>query len=279
VRITVTGAGGMLGRAVVREARARGLDVTALDRSACDVTDAVAVNDCIARVEPDVIVHCAAYTRVDDAEAEPDAAHLVNAQATQHVARAAAGCGALLIYPSTDYVFNGAASEPYPPDAPTSPINEYGRSKLAGEAAAAQARRHLIVRTSWLYGADGRNFVTTMIDRARAGDAVRVVDDQRGAPTCTRDLARMMLTLAEADAPAGIYHATNAGDTTWYGFAQHIFAEAGIDVPMEPTTSSAFSRPARRPAYSVLDCAKTYTITGSAPHWREALHAALPTLL
>jgi len=265
----------MLARAVIAEAQGAGNTVAALDRASLDVTDALAVMRTITAQRPDVVVQCAAYTRVDDAEHEPEVADLVNAHAAGHVADAAAACGAIFVYPSTDYVFDGSASAPYAPMQPPAPVSAYGRSKLSGEAAAARAGRYHVVRTSWLYGAGGRNFVSTMLQLGRAGKPLRVVDDQCGSPTWTVDLARMILRLVERDAPSGIYHATNAGHTTWYGFAREIFRRAGIAADVTPVTSAEFPRPARRPSWSVLDCAGTYAITGAAPPWQAALDRAL----
>jgi dTDP-4-dehydrorhamnose reductase len=274
VRVLVTGAGGMLARALVRDAAARGHNVVSLGRADLDVTDAGAVRAAVLGARPDVVVQCAAYTRVDDAEADEAAAFAVNAAATGHVADACTEAGARLVYPSTDYVFDGSATEPYAADAPTSPINAYGRSKLAGELAAARADT-LVVRTSWLYGPDGRNFVSTILARARAGAPLRVVDDQKGAPTSTLSLAAVMLDLLERDAPPGIWHATDRGRTTWYGFATAALALAGVDADITPCSTADFPTPARRPAWSVLDCSRTYALVGEPPEWRDALAVAL----
>lgn len=272
MNVLVTGAGGMLARAVLSELSDRGHSVVPLDRAALDVTDGSAVEAAVMEARPDAVVQCAAYTRVDDAETEEAQALAVNAHSTAHVARACRLAGARLVYPSTDYVFDGAASEPIPPDAPTSPINAYGRTKLAGERAAAEADA-LVVRTSWLYGAGGRHFVGTMVDLARAGRPLRVVTDQRGAPTWTGSLAAMIATLLERRAPAGVYHATNAGDATWLELARAALELAGVEADIGPATSAEFVRPAARPAWSVLDCTRTYALTGPAPHWRDALAA------
>ncbi|HEX6693551.1 MAG TPA: dTDP-4-dehydrorhamnose reductase [Longimicrobiales bacterium] len=278
MKIAVTGAGGMLAHDLMAAAARQGEDVIAFDHGALDVTDADAVATALGGAAPDVIAHCAAYTRVDDAEDSEESANLVNGRGTLHVARAAKACGALFIYPSTDYVFDGSSAIPYGVDVATSPLNAYGRSKLQGEHAAAAAGRFMVVRTSWLYGSHGRNFVRTMLDRGRAGAPLRVVDDQRGSPTWTVDLAAMILGLVRRDAPSGIYHATNAGDTTWYGFARSIFDVAGITADLQPVSSSEYPQRALRPAYSVLDCTRTYSVTGPARHWRDALTAALPGL-
>lgn len=275
MRILITGAAGMLARAARAEFLARGHQVEALDRTALDVTDAAAVHDAVVALQPDVVLQCAAYTRVDDAERDESRAHLVNASATAHLAAACRAVGARLVYPSTDYVFDGRATSPYTPDARTAPLGAYGRTKLAGEGAATSAGSYLVVRTSWLYGAGGRNFVSTILERGGRGEALRVVADQRGSPTWTGDLARTIATLLEREAPSGVYHATNRGETTWYGLAVEALRVAGLDAQVTPVTTAEFPRPAPRPAYSVLDCTSTEAVTGAIPEWREALAAAL----
>lgn len=275
MKVVLTGAAGMLARAVRGEFERRGHEVVALDRAALDVTDASMVERTLAAVRPDVVIQCAAYTAVDHAEREENRARLVNAEATQHVARACRRVGARLVYPSTDYVFDGQSREPYRPDHPTAPINAYGRSKLAGEDAAREAGDYLIVRTSWLYGAGGRNFVATMLERARAGGPLRVVDDQRGSPTWTGTLAATSAELLERGAPTGVYHASNRGETTWYGLAKAALQLAGVEAEITPVSTSEFPRPAARPAYSVLDCSKTEAVVGEIAAWQEALRVAI----
>jgi dTDP-4-dehydrorhamnose reductase len=275
MKVLVTGAGGMLARALLHELVSRGHEAVGLRRQDLDVTSADAVSAAIEGARPDAVVQCAAYTKVDDAESHEAPAFAVNADATANVARACRSVGARLVYPSTDYVFDGSAVVPYTPDTPVAPINAYGRSKLAGEVAAREAGDALIVRTSWLYGPGGRNFVDTILTRARAGAPLRVVNDQRGAPTATPDLARMLVLLLERDAPAGVYHATNAGETTWYGLACAALEIAGVTAQIEPCGSGEFVTAARRPMYSVLDCSGTYDVTGPAPHWREGLDGVL----
>jgi dTDP-4-dehydrorhamnose reductase len=180
------------------------------------------------------------------------------------------------VYPSTDYVFSGAQQRPYQPDDATGPLNAYGRSKLAGEhAVSGLAERHLIVRTSWLYGAGGRNFVSTILQRARAGEPLQVVNDQHGSPTWTRDLAGVVFRLLEAGAPAGIYHACNSGSTTWYGLACAALHVADINTSVKPVATSEFPRRAARPSYSVLDCSETAALVGPLRPWRDALAAAI----
>jgi dTDP-4-dehydrorhamnose reductase len=271
----ITGGNGMLAQALANALDAGGHEAVPFDRAALDVTDAAAVHAAVLAIRPEAVVQCAAYTRVDDAEREETAAARVNADAVAHVAAACREVRARLVYPSTDYVFDGMARMPIPPDAPTSPINAYGRSKLAGEANAAMSGDALVVRTSWLYGRGGKNFVSTVLGRARAGHPLRVVDDQVGAPTWTHSLSTMIVGLLEAAAPAGVYHATNAGSTTWYGLACAAVETVGIEASIMPVYSAEFVTPAVRPSYSVLDCTATYAVVGDAPQWRDALATAI----
>ena len=274
MKILITGGTGMLARAVIARGRAAGHEVVALSSAELDVTDAAAVERTIGKVAPALVVQCAAYTRVDDAETESELAHAINADGTAHVARACNDVGAKFVYPSTDYVFNGSGDAPYRPDHPTAPVNAYGRSKLAGEEAARSAQQHVIVRTSWLYGAGGKNFVSTMIRRARAGDPLRVVNDQRGCPTWTVDLADGLLQLAD-QAPSGVYHYSNAGVATWYDLACRTLELAGIRADLQPTSSDSYKTRAARPAYSVLDCSRSEPFTGRIRAWDVALAEAL----
>jgi dTDP-4-dehydrorhamnose reductase len=274
MKLVITGAGGMLAQAVTSQVRQRGHTVVLADRAQLDVTDAKAVAHFITREHPDAVIQCAAYTRVDAAEREEVQALAVNAGGTAHVASACSSINACLLYPSSDYVFDGSAQRAYRPDDTTHPLNVYGSSKLAGEEAARIADRHLIVRTSWLYGAGGRNFVRTILERARAKEPLRVVDDQIGSPTWTQDLAGTLITLLELNAPAGVYHACNRGETTWYGLACAALELAGLETSITATKTDAARRPLR-PAYSVLDCSATEAITAPLPHWRDALALAL----
>lgn len=272
----VTGAGGMLGTDVV--ARLDG--AVAPGRGELDLTDAGAVREALRRHRPEVVVNCAAWTAVDDAEAHEDAALAVNGTAVEALVAGCAEIGAKLVQVSTDYVFDGTATEPYPEDAPTAPVNAYGRTKLAGEAAVLGYERGYVVRTAWLYGAHGPSFVRTMARLAGERDTVEVVDDQAGQPTWTGDLADRIIALARAGAPAGAYHGTSAGRTTWYGLAREVFALLGLDpARVRPTTSERFVRPAPRPAFSVLGHGR-WAAAGLAPmrDWRDALHAAWPSL-
>lgn len=274
MRVLVTGANGMLGRDL-QEALV-GHAVTSLGRADLDVTDADAVDAAVSG--HDAVVNCAAYTKVDDAEAHEAEAYAVNATGPANLAAACARRGARLVTISTDYVFDGTATSPYEEDRPRDPLNAYGRTKAAGEELA--LRRHpggtYVVRTAWLYGAHGPNFARTMLQLAASRDAWSVVDDQVGQPTWTADLAAQIVRLLDSEAPAGVYHGTNSGQATWYEFARAVLEEAGLDPErIQPTDSSAFVRPAPRPAYSVL-AHGAWARAGLAPMrpWREALRAA-----
>ncbi|GAA2422086.1 dTDP-4-dehydrorhamnose reductase [Actinomadura vinacea] len=272
----VTGAGGMLGTDLV--ARLGG-DAVALTRADLDLRDAAAVRAAVLRHRPSTVVNCAAWTAVDDAESAEDAALAVNGTAVAALAGACAEAGATLVQISTDYVFDGRADRPYAEDAPTAPVNAYGRTKLAGERAAAEAGAY-IVRTAWLYGAHGPNFVKTMVRLAAERDTVGVVDDQVGQPTWAGDLADRIVALAASGAPPGVYHGTGSGRTTWYGLTREIFALLGLDPDrVRPVTSAEFPRPAPRPAFSVLGH-DGWARAGLPPmrDWRDALHAAWPEL-
>jgi len=231
---------------------------------------------------PSVMVNCAAWTAVDDAESHEDEALRVNGDGAANLAAAAAKAGAILVQLSTDYVFDGQAASPYAEDATTGPRSAYGRTKLAGERAVLETLPDsgYVVRTAWLYGEHGNSFVRTMIRLARKGNPVDVVTDQAGQPTWTADLAAQILALVASGAPAGVYHGTASGETTWYGLAQEVFDLQGAGRGLVcPTTSDAFKRPAPRPAYSVLghDAWKTAGIPPIA-HWRDGLHRAFPAI-
>ncbi|MBX3089369.1 MAG: dTDP-4-dehydrorhamnose reductase [Cryobacterium sp.] len=230
-----------------------GARVTALGRSELDITDPSAVNSAVA--SHDVVINCAAFTKVDDAESREPEAFAINATGAANLARAAAAESARLIQVSTDYVFNGRAASPYSEDSPRNPVSAYGRTKAEGERLALELNpgRTLIVRTAWLFGAHGPNFVKTMLRLAAERESLTVVDDQVGQPTWTRDVALQIKRLIEADVAKGIYHATSSGRTSWFGFARAIFELAGLDPKrISPISSAEFVRPAPRPAFSVL---------------------------
>ncbi|MEV6942925.1 dTDP-4-dehydrorhamnose reductase [Streptomyces sp. NPDC051172] len=283
----ITGAGGMLGKDLLARLAADGVPSVALTRGDLDITDPEAVHEAVAEHEPDVVVNCAAWTAVDDAETQEAEALRINGDGPRHLAAACAKTGARLLQVSTDYVFAGDGASPYAEDAPTAPRSAYGRTKLAGEQAVLTALPDAghVVRTAWLYGAGGGNFVRTMIKLEGVKDTLDVVDDQRGQPTWTVDLADRLVRLGQSalagTAPAGIYHGTSGGETTWYGLTREIFRLLGADPErVRPTTSAAFVRPAPRPAYSVLGHDR-WAAAGIEPirDWREALHEAFPALL
>ena len=282
-RWLVTGAGGMLGRDLVTAAGQRGHEVTGLARSQLDIAEQAAVRRALAQWQPAVVVNCAAWTAVDDAEAREGEALAVNGVAVAGLAAACAAQGAALVQLSTDYVFDGQGARPYPEDAEPGPRTAYGRTKLAGEQAVLgqPGLAGYVVRTAWLYGAHGRNFVATMIAKARAGADVQVVDDQHGQPTWTMDVATQIAALIEAGGPPGIYHATSSGATTWFGLAQEVFRLLGADpARVTPIRTAALARPAPRPAYSVLGH-DAWGRAGLAPigNWQPALQRAFPALL
>ncbi|WP_456847209.1 dTDP-4-dehydrorhamnose reductase [Cellulomonas sp. P5_C6] len=271
MRWLVTGAAGMLGSDVVDVLTARGEAVTTTDRRSLDVTDATAVEQ--ATSGHDVIVNCAAWTAVDDAESREPEAFATNALAAGYLARAARIHGATLVHVSTDYVVEGAAPDPIPEDAVPHPLSAYGRTKLAGEwAVRAEAPgRHLILRTAWLYGAGGPCFPKTILRVARERGAIGVVDDQVGQPTWTRDVAVQAVDAVLAGVPSGTYHATSAGRASWYEFARAVVEAGGLDPQIvTATTSGTLDRPAKRPAWSVLDHAAS-TAAGLTPigDWRD----------
>ena len=271
MRLLVTGAAGMLGRDVVRAAEAAGHDVVALGRRELDVCDPAAVDAAVRAGAPDAVVNCAAWTDVDGAEAEEAAATAVNGDAVAHLTAACAAADAHLVQVSTDYVFDGRASEPYVESSATGPLSAYGRSKLAGERAV-DLQRGAVVRASWLFGAGGGNFVATMLRLARERDTVTVVDDQVGFPTYTGHLAEALLRVATARA-TGILHAGGDEPCTWHDLARAIFDAAGLEVAVQRGRTADLGRPAPRPAYSVLG-----TERADAPRlapWRDGLHAYL----
>lgn len=277
MRLLVTGGRGQLGTDVALRARAAGWEVSAPGSSELDVTDASALDGALAGI--DVAINCAAYTAVDAAESAPDAAAAINDLGAGLVAAACAAHDARLIHVSTDYVFDGAAAAPYEPDDPTGPRSVYGRTKLAGERAVLGALPDAhVVRTAWVYGPHGKNFVATMARLEGERESVNVVDDQRGSPTCTGDLAVGLLELAaRSDVAGGVLHATAAGETTWCGLARAVFVELGADPErVRPTTTAEFPLPAPRPAYSVLSGA-AWAAAGliPLPDWRTALHRAV----
>jgi len=281
-RYLITGAAGMLGRdlqaALASAPHPEHRIVTPLTRLDLDITDPAACGEAIAG--HDVVLNAAAYTAVDDAETHEDAATLINATGAENLARASAAVGAVLVQYSTDYVFAGDAASPYPENAPLAPVSAYGRSKAEGErrARAAHPEATIVLRTAWLYGEHGPNFVNTMMRlyREREG-TLTVVNDQHGQPTWTRDLAEQTVRMLDAGVRSGTLHGTNAGATTWHGFARAIVENLGGDpATVMPTDSAQFARPARRPANSVLahDGWARLGLTPMRP-WRAALDDAM----
>jgi dTDP-4-dehydrorhamnose reductase len=289
--ILVAGKTGQLARCLAAEARRRDSALVALGRPELDLTGAESIAHVVAAHAPRAIVNAAAYTAVDKAEAEPALAMAVNRDGAEALAVAAARRGVPFIHVSTDYVFDGRNQAPYREDDVPCPLGAYGRSKLEGEAAVRAAYpAAVILRTSWVYSPFGQNFVATMLRLAATREKVQVVDDQHGAPTAAGDLARAILDLIEqltapqaADRIGGLYHLTNAGETTWYGFAGAIFAgwaRRGHRVPaLEPITTAQYPTPARRPANSRLDCGKIARVFGlRLPPWQTSLERCLDEL-
>lgn len=266
--ILVTGANGMLGHDLmaVLEGDVRGLDLPEID-----ITSLESVRRTLLTLKPAVIVNAAAYTDVDGCESNIDTALAVNGEGVGLLALTAREIGAKLVQISTDYVFDGSKGTPYLEDDLQKPLSVYGESKLAGEMNAAMAPDHLVVRTQWLYGIHGKNFVETMIRLGSEKSELTVVDDQIGSPTFTKDLALAIKALIEKGC-SGTYHAANSGFCSWNGFARAIFEEQGRSVTVNPMTTEELNRPARRPLYSTLDCSKLTADTGFVPRpWREAL--------
>jgi dTDP-4-dehydrorhamnose reductase len=250
----------MTGAELARQCGERGWDCAAFTRDQLDITDFRAVEAAVGNSTPDVVVNAAAYTAVDEAEQHELEATLINALGARNVAHAAASAGALIVHISTDYVFDGASRRAYRPAELPTPVNAYGRSKYAGEVGVeGVAPRHLILRTSWVYSHEGRNFVRTMIRLGQERSSINVVNDQHGSPTSAHDLAQAILDAAgimvRNPSLTGIYHFSNSGVTTWYDFANEIFQMRGASAPViNPISSAEYPTPAERPEWSVLDC-------------------------
>jgi dTDP-4-dehydrorhamnose reductase len=282
-RWLVTAAAGMLGRDLIGVLRDQGEEVTGLTRADLDITDTAAVREAVAADKPTVVVNCAGWTAVDDAETHEAQALAVNGHGAANLAAACRDAGVRLMHVSTDYVFDGDASKPWAEDDLPAPRSAYGRTKLAGEQAVLSQLpgAGYVVRTAWLYGEHGPNFVRTMIRLAASQPTVNVVADQYGQPTWTRDVACQLAALEHAGAHPGIYHATSSGETSWFGLAQEVFRLIGADPDrVRPTTSSQYRRPAPRPAYSVLGHG-AWAAVGIPPiqDWRTALHQAISSLI
>lgn len=276
MKLLVTGARGMLGADVARAGERAGHELILVARAELDITDAESVGRAVRDAAPDAVVNCAAWTDVDGAESQREAAQAVNAQGAGNVARAAATAGIPLMHVSTDYVFNGeppfdgdGRPRPYVESDPTGPRSFYGRTKLEGERLVLEASaRHTVVRSSWLFGVEGRNFVDTMLRLASERESVQVVDDQVGCPTWTGHLAPALLGLVERDV-RGLVHLAGAGHVSWNGFAREIFRQAEADCRVEPATTAQMARPAPRPAWSAIESGRDDVIP--MPDWREGL--------
>lgn len=287
MKILITGSSGMLGRALCEQLSGKyevaGLDIIKPTANGqrpttfvgCDITDREKTIDAIASAKPNMVIHTAAYTDVDDCEENPEKAHRVNARGSETVALACQRCGALLCYISTDFVFDGEKKSAYTESDSPKPINAYGKSKLDGEKFVQSILKDfIIVRSSWLFGKGGRNFVDTLLNKAKSEKRIEVVDDQFGSPTYTRDLARAISRLVgSTERLSGIYHITNSGSCCWYEFAKEILKVKGVkEAVLEPAASEEVNRPARRPKMSILDNSKFEKLYGGQlPNWQDAL--------
>lgn len=268
----MVGANGMLGQDLIALLGDRGHGVDIAD---IDITSPESVMTVIGDLKPEVVINCAAYTDVDGCESNIETAMAVNGEGVGYLAMACRDIDALLVQVSTDYIFDGGKGTPYVEDDAPCPLSVYGESKLVGEMNAAFCQEHLIVRTQWLYGLHGKNFVETMLRLGAEKDELAVVDDQVGSPTWTVDLAKAIIALVDVGC-RGIYHAANAEFCSWNGFARAIFEEAGLNVLVKPMTTTELNRPARRPLYSTLECGKLTGDTGFRPQpWRNALREYL----
>ena len=264
-KVLVTGSRGMLGQDICPVLEDAGFDVIETTRQNLDITDENQTMQFICDSKPDVVIHCAGYTNVDGAEENFESAELINAAGSANVAKACEAVNAIMVYVSTDYVFDGTKNTPYLPHDRTNPQTKYGLSKLHGEENVKKyCSKYYSARTSWLYGHHGKNFVETMISLADRPE-IKVVDDQIGCPTWTVDLSMAIIKLLEQDSEFGIYHLCGSGYTSWYGFAKEIFAMSGLKVNLLPCTTEEFPRPAKRPAYSVMDNG------GMLRDWKKAL--------
>ena len=277
MRALITGSRGQVGHQL-ELTKPAGATILALTRAECDITDREAILAAAQRFAPDVIINAAAYTNVDGAESDKESASRINEKGAAHVADAAVQTGARLIHISTNYVFDGSKSKPYTVTDRPSPLGIYGASKLAGEKAVlASHASAAIVRTGWVYAETGTGFVHKILDRLRAGSALRVVSDQVGTPTSAQDFAQFLWACAERPPQVKLMHWTNSGVTSWYDFAvaiHELASERGIvsrDAEIQPVSSDDYNPPAKRPWYGVLDCYETWKTYGPAPHWRTAL--------
>ena len=272
MKVLVTGVTGQLGHDCVNEFLSRGVEVQGVSSKDFSLTDGAATEKYIKDYQPDVVVHCAAYTAVDKAEDEPELCQAINAEGTRHIAQACAEIGAKLVYISTDYVFPGDGDEPYDVEAAKGPANVYGRTKLAGEEAVQEIlTQYFIVRISWVFGIHGRNFIRTMLNLAKSHKELTVVNDQIGSPTYTRDLAVLLADMVHTE-KYGVYHATNEGFCSWAELAAEVFRQAGREVTVTPVDSSAYPTKAVRPKNSRMSTAKlTENGFRLLPRWQDAV--------
>ena len=279
MKVLVTGANGQLGTDVMAELVKRGHDAVGVDVSEMDITKADEVCRVMTAAEPEAVIHCAAWTAVDDAEDKPEAVRAVNALGTENIARLCKEQDCKLMYISTDYVFDGTGKRPWEPDDDRQPLNVYGQTKYEGELAAQKyAEKLFIVRIAWVFGLNGKNFVKTMLDLAKTHTDLNVVNDQIGSPTYTKDLARLLADMIETD-KYGCYHATNEGFCSWYEFACEIFRQAGMNVKVNPVTSDEFPAKAKRPHNSRMSKEKlSENGFERLPSWQDALKRYLEVI-
>jgi dTDP-4-dehydrorhamnose reductase len=279
--LLITGAAGQLGRTLMTQAKALGLNAVGVDVAEMPLDSREAIETMVQKVRPSFVMHCGAITNVDGCEAEPLVAYRINGMATAWVAEAAARVDAGMVYVSTDFVFDGTLEgRPYPVDSAIKPLSVYGASKRIGEEAVLAHGREdfYVIRTSWVFGPGGKNFPRAILNRARAGGALKVVTDQVGRPTMTHDLAEAMLDVFKLKPAGGIYHAANEGQCSWHQFAVDTLAAAGMkDIDVGVQTAADLNLPAARPAWSVLDTDKLATVRGKhLPHYLDALARHVP---
>ncbi|MCI9152185.1 dTDP-4-dehydrorhamnose reductase [Lachnospiraceae bacterium] len=279
MRILVTGVKGQLGHDVVNELKKRGHTPIGVDVEEMDITDSAAVEQEMKKETLDAVIHCAAYTAVDAAEDNREICMRVNAEGTRNIARVCRELDIKMIYISTDYVFDGEGERPWEPDDARNPLNVYGESKYQGELAVEEyLDKYFIVRIAWVFGVNGKNFIKTMLRLAETHKEINVVNDQTGSPTYTYDLAVLVADMAETE-KYGRYHATNEGLCTWYEFAKEIFAQAGVDIKVNPVSSEEFPAKAKRPHNSRMDKSKlTQNGFRLLPSWQDALKRYLEVL-
>lgn len=279
MRILITGAKGQLGYDLMRCFENSGHEIIGVDVEEMDITDAASVESVMFHEKPDAVIHCAAYTQVDRAEDEPDLCEKINADGTRNIAEACRACGIKMMYISTDYVFDGGRNISWNTEDTCDPVNVYGRTKYLGELAVQELlERYFIVRTSWVFGINGRNFIRTMLELSKNRDALTVVDDQIGSPTYTYDLARLLAGMVDTDL-YGIYHATNEGFCSWYELACEVFRQAGVSISVTPVGSDKYPTKAARPQNSRMSKAKLEAAGFvRLPHWKDAVGRYLKEL-